>query len=461
VARIADDRFRIFISHKHDDHGFADTVAKALGGLTGTIECFVSGSNIDAGTDWNEEIRQALARSHLLLLLFTSPSQNWDWCLYEAGLYTRFQDDDVASVVSLYPPDGSAPRPLGNLQGVPASTEKLEAFLTRLCRETWRVSDDWLRGPLARQVKPAQIKAVARRIAEAFPTREAGGAVYHPCHRVVLDLAQVPPSADRIPEDARVVEGPGGTTAYTLSLFRAASGTRAKTWGELLAAVHGQDAAWRHQLDRRYAAALREELFRPTTATLRGFDPEQRLRRYYRPVLYEVVCTAPCFDGDGEQQTARRVQRVTVVFDPQLAPAKVGGPAFNLVRINARFASEVFEVFCGTVAQRSRSGAPVFDEIEEAFDLIYEEAEGFGLFESHEIEQIYGVEYASSGVETLGGEWDALRLRLAAALGDRDAAAVEQLLGEMRELNRRFSLAAAERYLATLEPVERRSSVTG
>ena len=89
MARIADDRFRVFISHKHDDHAFADTVAAALCGLTGTIECFVSGADIGAGTDWNDEIREALFRSHLLLLLFTNPSSNWDWCLYEAGLYTE------------------------------------------------------------------------------------------------------------------------------------------------------------------------------------------------------------------------------------------------------------------------------------------------------------------------------------------------------------------------------------
>ena len=233
VARIADDRFRVFISHKHDDHAFADTVAAALCGLTGTIECFVSGADIGAGTDWNDEIRQALFRSHLLLLLFTNPSSNWDWCLYEAGLYTRFQEEHVCSVVSMFDPERSAPRPLSNLQGVPATPEKLEAFLTRLCRETWRVSDDWLRGPLARQVKSAQITAAAHKIAEAFPTEQPAGTVYHPCHRVVLDLSSARPAQDGIPEDARVVEGDGATTAYTLSLFRAATGTRAKTWGDL------------------------------------------------------------------------------------------------------------------------------------------------------------------------------------------------------------------------------------
>ena len=166
------------------------------------------------------------------------------------------------------------------------------------------MSDDWLRGPLAPQVKPAQIKAAARRIAEAFPTEQPVGTVYHPCHRVVLELSSARPAQDGIPEDALVVEGDRATTAYTLSLFRAASGTCAKTWGDLVASVGGEDAAWRHQLDQRYAAALREELFSPTTATLRAFDPEQRQRRYYRPILFEVTCTPPCL-GEAAGETGR------------------------------------------------------------------------------------------------------------------------------------------------------------
>ncbi len=460
MARIADDRFRVFISHKHDDHAFADTVAASLCSLTGTVECFVSGADIGAGTDWNDEIRQALFRSHLLLLLFTNPSSNWDWCLYEAGLYTRFQEDHVCSVVSVFDPNRSAPRPLSNLQGVPATQEKVEAFLTRLCRETWRVSDDWLRGPLARQVKPAQIKAAARKIAEAFPTEQPAGTVYHPCHRVVLDLSSARPAQDGIPEDARVVEGDGATTAYTLSLFRAASGTRAKTWGDLVTSVGGEDAAWRHQLDQRYAAALREELFSPTTATLRAFDPEQRQRRYYRPMLFEVTCTPPCI-GDAAGETGRRVQQVTVVFDPQLAPSHVGGPTFNLVRINARFASEVFEVFCGNVAHRQRVGSSVFHDIQDAFGLIYEEAEEFGLFDVTELERVYGSQYGSSGVHALGEAWDALRERLDPALAAQDVKTVEQLLGEMRELNRRFSLLATQRYLASLDALDDQSVHAG
>ena len=80
--------FRISISHKHEDHDAADKIASALRLLDDQIKTFVSGSNLVAGSDWNAEIRSQLMESHLLLLVFTQPSNNGDWCLYEAGLFT-------------------------------------------------------------------------------------------------------------------------------------------------------------------------------------------------------------------------------------------------------------------------------------------------------------------------------------------------------------------------------------
>ena len=453
MVHIPDDRFRVFVSHKHEDHALADTVKEALEGLSSTIECFVSGTDIGAATDWNLEIRQELARSHLLVLVFTNPSQNWDWCLYEAGLFTRFEADEVCAVVSLFHPGGSPPRPLSNLQGVPADNKRVEAFLSRLCHETWRVSDDWLRGPLAPGVEPPQIEASAARIVGAFQAALSSDDVHHPCHRVVLDLRHLPSVMSGIPDDARVIDGRDATSEYTLSLFRAAGGRRTRTWGELVAAVAEEDwdTAWRDQLDRRFAAALRGELFPPTTTTLRAFDPERQQRRYYRPILYEVVRSGPTFDGVGAGSEDRRPIQLTVVFDPQPAPSQGGGTALNLLRTSARFATEVFGVFCGNVAHRSGSGSAVFSEIQEAFDAIYQEADRCRVFDLNEIERAYGEGFEPSGVRGLGVEWDARRELLCASLAAQDVGAVENVLADMRELNRGYSLTVARRYLKSLE----------
>src|SRR5262245_23830916 len=121
-----DDVFTVFISHKHDDHALAVEVGKALEGLARPklIDCFVSGSDISAGMDWRREIRNVLAKSHLLVLLYTAPSRSWDWCLYETGLYTRFDRADkneVSSVVCLFSPGQASP----------------SVSVYYLCRTTW------------------------------------------------------------------------------------------------------------------------------------------------------------------------------------------------------------------------------------------------------------------------------------------------------------------------------------
>jgi hypothetical protein len=266
---------------------------------------------------------------------------------------------------------------------------------------------------------------------------------------------------DGIPDDARVVEGPGATETYTLSLFQVASGVRTRTWGELVAALDGADAPWRRQLDRRFAAALRGELFAPTTATLRAFALEPRHRRHYRPIIYEIL-RAPSSSGAGAASSERRPPlAITIVLDPQVAPAQTAGSALNLVRIHARFAAEVFDVFCGTVVRRSGSDSHVFNEVRDAFQIIYEEAERYCVFELGELEHVYGDAYKGSVTQRLCDDWDANLHRLQTALAAQDATAAEALLDQMRELNRQSSLAATRRYLLTLETDQERQPASG
>ncbi len=318
-----DDTFRIFISHKHEDHGVARALKDALGSLSGeyAIEAFVSGSDIPAGADWNSLLRAELGRSHMLILLFTNPSRNWDWCLYEAGLFTRFDREQARAVVCLYDPGSSPPSPLKGLQGVPVRERKIETFLARLCKTTWEVADDWKRGPLNAGIEPKAIASAAQTICDSF---QHGTYAYHPCHRVVLDLTAVGKIGDRIPEEAHVVEGPGATSAFTLSIFGVAEGARERTWGDLLEGVEGREADWRRQLDEVFCAALREELFEPVTAPLRSWQQN----RDYRPILYRIerareqVDEAKAADEVGEKDESGQLLEVVIVFEGSVGPEK-------------------------------------------------------------------------------------------------------------------------------------------
>ncbi len=306
------ERFRVFISHKHADAALASVVGRQLERLSPHVESWVSGEDLVAGGDWNRAIKKALADSHMLVLLFTTPARNWDWCLYEAGLFTRFGEDDVSSVVCLYDPKGQPPRPLSNLQGVRADETTLAKFLGRLFKETWRVADDWKRGPLAPRLGRARIDKAAARIASEFdeamgnnPT--VGDLAYYPCHRVVLDFGpHNGRSWDRIPDNAVVVEGADATSAYTLSLFGVAEGSRERTWGDLVEAVGDGRAQWRADLDAAFTLSLEEQLFPGTQEPFKAWDRREGGRREYRPMIYRVLRSGP----------RRTPVGLTIVLDP-------------------------------------------------------------------------------------------------------------------------------------------------
>ena len=317
-----DDVFTVFISHKQDDHALAVEVKKALEGLARPklIDCFVSGIDITAGMDWRREIRSVLARSHVLVLLFTTPSKNWDWCLYETGLYTRFdkaERNEVTSVVCLFNPGQASPSPIADLQGVPAETDKIRDFLDLLCHETWKISDDWRPGALVPDVEPKQVDDAARAIERAF-RRSGSTSTYFPCHRVVLSLSDSDNIASGIPESAWVMEGPNDTSSYTLSLFDLASGTGTRTWGDLLQAVQGTNAEWRKELDEHFLLALKEELFWPIKGLMRAGGKSRVGERLYRPILYSIV-RGPAIGAmsDDIGETYRRPRSVTIVFTPE------------------------------------------------------------------------------------------------------------------------------------------------
>jgi hypothetical protein len=326
TVSVTDDVFTVFISHKHEDHALAVEVKNAVESLSPKlIDCFVSGVDIPAGMDWRREIRTVLAKSHLLMLLFTAPSKNWDWCLYETGLYTRFDRSDASSVVCLFSPGEASPSPLADLQGVPADVDKIIAFLDPLCRRTWEVSDDWRRGALAPEIGDDQVAAAARAIAEAF-RRSGSASTYYPCHRLVLSLSESDDIAKGIPESARVMEGPNDTSGYTMSLFDLAGGTGKRTWGDLLRAVEGNEAAWRRELDSHFLRALDEQLFPPIEGRMRAGRTGRGQQRVYRLILYSIVrgpTVGPV--SDNAAATDRRPRSVTIVLDPELlAPHEPG-----------------------------------------------------------------------------------------------------------------------------------------
>lgn len=119
----------IFISKKETDWESARRIKKYLEQVGGDrLKIFIS-QDILAGEDWRKSIESQLAKSDGLILLFGEPTNDWDWCLYEVGLFTSIRSERSTKSICLYSPKTKLPTQLDHMQHVSATNEKMEKFI--------------------------------------------------------------------------------------------------------------------------------------------------------------------------------------------------------------------------------------------------------------------------------------------------------------------------------------------
>jgi hypothetical protein len=135
---------------------------------------------------------------------------------------------------------------------------------------------------------------------------------------VALSLSDDDPIAKGIPESARVVEGPNDTSAYTMALFDLAGGSGRRVWGDLLKAVGGTAAPWRHEIDAQFRQALDETLFAPSPGRMNPGRMNSVHNRLYHPIIYSVE-RGPAVElsGAAQRRSDRRPRSVTIVLAPE------------------------------------------------------------------------------------------------------------------------------------------------
>lgn len=102
----------LFISHKHADRAIADTIRSFVTMSSGgRVAVFQSSSPMaDApkvGRNLNKQLREALWRTSVVILIYTVPDQDWTYCMWECGVASLPQSPDTKII--LFQCVGSAP----------------------------------------------------------------------------------------------------------------------------------------------------------------------------------------------------------------------------------------------------------------------------------------------------------------------------------------------------------------
>jgi hypothetical protein len=135
----------IFLSHKKGDaERNARQVAGALALFGGTSVKIICSANFERGEEWEPKIREGLAKSHWLVLLYTGPHTDWDWCLYETGYFRALMDKEPdRRLICLHDPNFPVPAPLRGINHVPAIEADVEKLFEDIYkRKPWELNPD-------------------------------------------------------------------------------------------------------------------------------------------------------------------------------------------------------------------------------------------------------------------------------------------------------------------------------
>ena len=436
------DDVNLFISHKAEDKSAAIAIKDILEKHTGRLKVQIS-EEIHGGAQWRQRIIEMLRTSKVMLLLYTDPTADWGWCLYEAGLFTPLEGGE-SHVVCLYNPNTTVEQlePLKSFQAVQTRVDDLvRQFLSPLYRGTQLTKS---RSPLNKNLKDEDLKQIAKAIAAAIAPKKVEWKSY--LHHIVISVPpgsaihnqDIPSEEAQIPDEACVVveEAKEGSGLAFLNIDEDHF-----TWGDLKqVAKRGSGRFWLDELNDCIVAAARKRHPPVGTATLRAVSGS-----IYRPLL-----------AHSERENGIPV-RFHVLFNREIEPEETGGLGsqrvlFNLLKLGNRFRWEILEPYLKEFKEEEDPNEllRLFRRISESIDAIEEEAKRRYLSRDL-IELSVGSENLREKLREMFDEWGELRTAVRNAEREVNKTDLVAHLDAMRNYNTRFTEIVADEYHAVLK----------
>jgi hypothetical protein len=100
----SDARPLVFISHRHTDKNIADVIRKFLKSRSGgRVQIFQSSTYAaegpQIGRNLNQQLMQNLWKAAAVILVYTTPDQDWSYCMWECGVATDPRSPDTRVIL--------------------------------------------------------------------------------------------------------------------------------------------------------------------------------------------------------------------------------------------------------------------------------------------------------------------------------------------------------------------------
>jgi len=381
----SDGKIRIFISHKHEDGMTAKGLKEAIERFgAGRVKIFLS-EDTTSGANWIKWIQKSLSDSNLFILVFTDATRNWDWPLYEAGLFTKLDDLESRPLICLHSENLPPPPPLRHLQSVPANVDQIKRFLKNLfIKANLKGISRPLNPSLADQ--PEELNRAATEIV-ALVSRHTVKIDFFSKY-LFINIGYL--GNGKIQDDAKVT-----SNAPTMELFGLKEGDW--LWSDIVAqAKKDEDQRWLNELQNSISDASKGKLFKSIQATLKSHRDSKR----YRPMLYRVDTLA---DGS---QIAKILFVEDVSWHISEIPKRLGLLSTALV-MSVRFRYEVLKKYEGNFLNNRdlRKKKHLKEELLQSLSNIETDASSRGLLNEKELINIFQTKEEKLKIREMYDDW--------------------------------------------------------
>ena len=391
-------KYAVFLSHKVKDEHVTRSIIDLLDSHTENVRYFLS-ENIANGDDWRECILKQLNLSKFFVLVFTDPDEDWGWCLYETGFFDALTQipDPTRHIYCLHHASTSPPPPIANLQTIPATVERISAWLTGFFRETTQTKQKFL----------DDIPQIAAQICELFARERK------PIYLAKSVNVAVPCSSLKSPNDLPDETTIDGEKLLMQELFGTNNGRidwrSAKERFAKFPDTSEANFNAVKEISRALYAIYKNDRVLPVQGTIFvGQGPKR-----YRPVL-------SCAKELSLEKIGCEILLIEEVGGPLQNVDKQLGALLTSIRMAIRIRWEVVHPFASNIQRLARDARKLRFDLQTCFNNIFMEAEFRGNFSPDDVVGAFERREEQSIIEGMIEEWDHTYRKLWESIGFKD-----------------------------------------